>query len=205
MKIRYLLLIILSFLSFISVVCAHDYVAAEQSVSCFYRNGNNILYIEEHRVGSTPLLGTVKYYAKDAEENPYFVYNGTDAINYYINWDHTISDLITSTGNYQTVLVIQEKVGEATLEENWSLICPENMFIMIYQTSEIGTAYDIYACGNNYSQGNNTNTCSEIREYLNDKAEGISYNGRNGTIVALNFYSANAIVGNKDEQIDVQG
>lgn len=208
MKIKYVIVFVWLFLSLPIYVFAHEYVAAEQSITCIYRSGNNVLSVEEQNLGGIPTLGTVSYYPKDNISNPIFAYNGADAVFHYMNWDHTINDLISANGMYATTLVINQIIGEATLNENWDLFCPNNMYILQYKNSSNETVYDLYACGNNYGLGNNTNTCSETRTYLDNKIENGNYDGTDGSLIVLTpstTDSANAVVGNEDNEMDVQG
>ena len=179
---------------------ANEYVIGQTSNTCQYSNGSYRLDYDSSNLGTTMTLGTIRYYREGDVENPIWKYDGGDSLNHYINWNNPINELLMPDDRYATTYVISLNIASSTLDESGEKMCPETMYVLEYKNSANDTDYDLYACGNNYAYGNNSNTCLVTEKYLNEKASGINYDGSDGKVLSLNYWTSSIVMGDEDEE-----
>ena len=200
MKVRYFGFILLLFLILPKFVSAADYVIGQTSNTCQYQDGSYILEYESSNLATTMTLGTIRYYKEGNIENPIWSYDGGDSLNHYINWNTPINELLMPNEIYATTYLINQKIVDATLSENGGSICPETIYVLEYEKSEDNIVRDLYACGNNYGYGNNSNTCPATEKYLKEKASKMNYDGTNGKVFSFDYSVSSIVTGDEDEE-----
>lgn len=213
-------ILIVSFLLFflnITNVSAYEQATRtciyQQNMTHSYNNKTWKEYLDVTFMGlgtGMPMLGDINYYKlySDNSKETIFSADATEALNYYVNWDRGISGISTEY-SYWTTAIITQKEAEVAKNDDKSLICPSNIYILEYTIEtgkwnpfvENGTKqqYDLYACGNNYGDYNN-DTCPQTRTVLSELRKTANYDGTAGILSNLEYFTGTLItnVGQKD-------